>query len=60
MLIHPILVPFANDVARWGAAKGPAAMLQAGLPEALRAAGHTVADPVERPSWRGSGARAIR
>lgn len=47
MLIHPILVPFANDVARWGAAKGPAAMMRAGMAEALRGAGHSVAAPVE-------------
>ena len=33
MIIHPFLVPFANDVARWGAAKGPAAMMRAGLAE---------------------------
>lgn len=47
MLIQPILVPFANDVARWGAAKGPAAMLRAGMVAALREAGHSVAVPVE-------------
>lgn len=47
MLIQPILVPFANDVARWGAANGPAAMMRAGLADALRTAGHTVAEPVE-------------
>ncbi len=47
MKIHPILVPYAGDVARWGAAKGPAAMIRAGLAEALRAQGHDVADPVE-------------
>jgi arginase len=47
MLIQPILVPFANDVARWGAANGPAAMMKAGLAEALQEAGHTVAVPVE-------------
>jgi arginase len=47
MDIQPILVPFANDVARWGAAKGPAAIMQAGLAEALTAAGHRVAAPVE-------------
>ncbi len=47
MIIHPFLVPFANDVARWGAAKGPAAMMRAGLAKALRAAGHVVASPVE-------------
>jgi arginase len=45
MKIQPILVPFANDVARWGAANGPAAMLRAGMAEALRAAGHEVAEP---------------
>ena len=47
MPIQPIPVPFANDVARWGAAKGPAAMMAAGMAEALRAAGHSVAAPVE-------------
>jgi arginase len=47
MQVVPILVPYAGDVARWGAAKGPAAMMQAGLAEALRAAGHTVAAPVD-------------
>ena len=46
MRIQPILVPFANDVARWGAARGPAAMLRAGMEDALRAAGHSVAEPV--------------
>jgi len=47
MLIQSILVPYANDVARWGAAKGPAAMMQAGLAEALEAARHRVAVPLE-------------
>ena len=47
MLILPILVPFANDVARWGAARGPAAMMKAGLAAALEGAGHSVAVPVE-------------
>ena len=47
MLIQPILVPFANDVARWGAANGPAAMMRAGMAAALEAAGHQVAVPVE-------------
>lgn len=46
MLIQPILVPFANDVARWGAANGPAAMLRAGMEDALRAAGHSLSAPV--------------
>jgi len=47
MNIHPILVPYANDIARWGAARGPAAIMQAGLADALRAHGHTVAAPLE-------------
>jgi arginase len=47
MQIVPILVPYAGDVARWGAAKGPAAMMQAGLADALRQAGHAVAEPLE-------------
>ena len=34
-------------MARWGAAKGPAAIMQGGLADALRRHGHTVADPVE-------------
>lgn len=57
MLIHPILVPFANDVARWGAANGPAAMMKAGLAEALRDAGHDVATPVEAALPRGQRTR---
>lgn len=47
MNIHPILVPYAGDVARWGQARGPAAMLEAGLVDALRARGHGVAEPIE-------------
>jgi arginase len=47
MNIIPILVPYAGDVARWGAAQGPAAIIQAGLAEALRGGGHTVAEPIE-------------
>ncbi|WP_439580795.1 arginase family protein [Elioraea sp.] len=47
MQIRPILVPYAGDVARWGQARGPAAMLEAGLVDALRAQGHGVAEPVE-------------
>lgn len=47
MHILPILVPFAGDVARWGAAKGPEAIMQAGFVAALRGAGHQVADAVE-------------
>ena len=47
MHIIPILVPYAGDVARWGAAKGPAAMMAGGLADTLRHNGHTVAEPVE-------------
>lgn len=47
MQIVPILVPYAGDVARWGAARGPAAIMQAGLADALRQRGHAVAEPVE-------------
>jgi len=47
MQITPILVPFAGDVARWGAAQGPAAIMQAGLAETLRGHGHAVEEPLE-------------
>lgn len=47
MRIVPILVPYAGDVARWGAARGPAAIVEAGLADALRARGHAVDEPVE-------------
>ncbi len=47
MEIVPILVPYAGDVARWGAAKGPAAIIQAGLADTLRQHGHAVAEPRE-------------
>ncbi len=47
MQIIPILVPYAGDVARWGAARGPAAMMQAGLADSLRRHGHDVAEAVE-------------
>lgn len=57
MLIQPILVPFAGDVGRWGAAKGPAAMLGAGLGLALAEAGHTLADPVTVDLPRGKRTR---
>jgi arginase len=46
MHIQPILLPFAGDVGRWGAAKGPEAILAAGLAPALAEAGHTVAEPL--------------
>ncbi|MCC6720024.1 MAG: arginase family protein [Acetobacteraceae bacterium] len=47
MQVRPILVPYAGDVARWGAARGPAAMMAAGMADALRAAGHMPAEPLE-------------
>ena len=47
MQIVPILVPYAGDVARWGAARGPGAILQGGLADALRRRGHAVAEPLE-------------
>ncbi|HZU12974.1 MAG TPA: arginase family protein [Chloroflexota bacterium] len=47
MPVAVICVPYSNDVARWGAAQGPQAILDAGLVDALRAAGQTVDDP----SW---------
>jgi arginase len=46
MEIAIVCVPYQNDVARWGAAKGPQAFLDAGLLEQLRARGHTVGEPV--------------
>ncbi len=46
MDIAIICVPYANDVARWGMAKGPAAILEAGLISALQGEGHEVAEPV--------------
>ncbi|WP_291298061.1 arginase family protein [Elioraea sp.] len=57
MLIQPILVPFAGDVGRWGPAKGPAAMLGAGLGLALAEAGHTLADAVTVDLPRGKRTR---
>jgi arginase len=47
MQVIPILVPYAGDVARWAAARGPAAIMQGGLADALRHHGHAVAEPVE-------------
>ena len=46
MRIAIICVPYHGDVARWGNAQGPKAMLESGLPEALRARGHVVDAPV--------------
>ena len=44
--ISLISVPFSNDVARWGAAKGPQAFLDAGLERALAAHSHPVRESV--------------
>jgi arginase len=46
MEIAIVCVPYANDVARWGAARGPAAILDTGVVQALEEQGHTVDDPV--------------
>lgn len=47
MQISPILVPYDHDIARWGTATGPRTLVDAGLLEHVRAAGHAVAAPVE-------------
>jgi arginase len=57
MLVQPILVPYAGDVSRWGAARGPEAMLAAGLVQELTEAGHTVAEPVSVSLARGERTR---
>jgi len=44
--IAVVAVPFSTDVARWGAANGPQAFLDAGLIEEISARGHRVSDPV--------------
>lgn len=52
MDIGIVCVPFQNDMARWGMAKGPQSVLDAGLIERLRSASHTVREPhwIEFPS----------
>jgi arginase len=57
MLVQPILVPYAGDVGRWGAARGPEAMLAAGLVQELTEAGHTIAEPVSVSLARGERTR---
>lgn len=47
MNIAIVCVPFSNDVARWGVAGGPQAILDAGLIEQLQARGHVV----QTPTW---------
>ena len=46
MHIALICVPYAGDVARWGAANGPQAFLDQGLRLELERRRHTVSDPV--------------
>lgn len=46
MDIAIICVPYQNDIARWGVARGPQAYLDAGLVDALRATGHQILEPV--------------
>lgn len=46
MEIAIICVPYQNDVARWGMARGPQALLDAGLIDALRATGHHTLEPI--------------
>jgi arginase len=46
MEIGIVCVPFQTDMGRWGMARGPQAILDAGLIARLRSAGHTVSDPV--------------
>lgn len=46
MDIGIVCVPFQTDMGRWGMARGPQAMLDAGLIERLKASGHTVSAPV--------------
>jgi arginase len=46
MEIALVAVPFQLDMARWGYAQGPSALLEHGLAERLAAAGHAVKPPV--------------
>jgi arginase len=46
MEIGIVCVPFQTDMARWGMARGPQAILDAGLIARLRASGHTVTEPI--------------
>jgi arginase len=46
MEIAIICVPYQNDIARWGVARGPQAYLDAGLLDTLRATGHQILEPV--------------
>ena len=46
MDIGIVCVPFQTDMARWGMARGPEAILDAGLISRLEASGHRVIDPI--------------
>ena len=46
MEIGIICVPFQTDMGRWGMARGPQAILDAGLIARLQASGHTVSEPI--------------
>jgi arginase family enzyme len=46
MEIGIICVPFQTDMGRWGMARGPQAILEAGLIARLQASGHTVVEPI--------------
>jgi arginase len=46
MHIALVGVPYSGDVARWGAANGPQAFLDAGLRQELERHGHSVSDPI--------------
>src|SRR5947209_16300040 len=46
MDITIVCVPFQVDVARWGCARGPQALLDAGIGEQIRTRGHTIRDIV--------------
>src|SRR5436305_11974780 len=46
MEITIVCVPFQVDVARWGCARGPQALLDAGIGEQIRTRGHTIRDIV--------------
>jgi arginase family enzyme len=45
MRIAIICVPYQNDMARWGFARGPRALLDTGLVRRLEERGHQVAEP---------------
>jgi arginase family enzyme len=41
-----VCVPYQTDIGKWGCARGPEALLEAGLGRRLEAAGHHVSEPV--------------